>query len=172
MRYQSASQFVEDETIRNVLGPKTRLESILFAAGLWPSMGPETLLRRLSLLFRQKLNQGWKVALMRFAEGLATRQRTMRLAVLTADRQAQEMNHLGVEGWSALGYPDWCLVQLDANMLIRPVQASIAKEMMFPADEASPVMQLNMGEGKSSVIVPIISVALADGGQLVLMIVL
>ena len=40
-------------------------------------------------------------------------------------------------------------------------------ELMSPHSERNTVMQVNMGEGKSSVIVPIAAAALADGEQLV-----
>lgn len=42
---------------------------------------------------------------------------------------------------------------------------------MIPPDNKNTVMQLNMGEGKSSVIVPIIASALGDGSQMVRVIV-
>ena len=44
-------------------------------------------------------------------------------------------------------------------------------EMMSPRSGANTVMQVNMGEGKSSVIIPIVAAALADGQQLVRVIV-
>ena len=44
-------------------------------------------------------------------------------------------------------------------------------EIMSPQSGENTVMQVNMGEGKSSVIIPIAAVALADGEQLVRVIV-
>ena len=44
--------------------------------------------------------------------------------------------------------------------------------MMFPSSGQNALLQLNMGEGKSSVIVPLVSSALADGKQLVRIVVL
>ena len=44
--------------------------------------------------------------------------------------------------------------------------------MMFPSSGQNTLLQLNMGEGKSSVIVPLVSSALADGNQLVRIVVL
>jgi hypothetical protein len=41
--------------------------------------------------------------------------------------------------------------QIDANCLIRPLQAEIAELIMSPEDGQNLVTQLNMGEGKSSV---------------------
>ena len=44
--------------------------------------------------------------------------------------------------------------------------------MLFPSSEKNTVLQLNMGEGKSSVIVPIIAAVLANGKQLLRVVVL
>ena len=59
------------------------------------------------------------------------------------------------------------LVQIQGNFLIRRAQAEIAMEIMSPQSGENTVIQVNMGEGKSSVIIPIAAAALADGKQLV-----
>ena len=61
--------------------------------------------------------------------------------------------------------------QIQGNFLIRRAQAEAAIEIMSPRSGESTVMQVNMGEGKSSVIIPIAAAALADGKQLVRVIV-
>ena len=48
--------------------------------------------------------------------------------------------------------------------MIRDVQEEIARQMRDVAENAT--MQLNLGEGKSSVIVPTVAAALADGSRL------
>ena len=63
------------------------------------------------------------------------------------------------------------LSQLQGDFLIRRVQSDIAKEMVSPRMDKNTVMQVNMGEGKTSVIIPICAAALADGSQLVRVIV-
>lgn len=50
--------------------------------------------------------------------------------------------------------------------MVRPVQAAVAREMISPSSERNISLQLNMGEGKSSVIVPLISSSLANGSNL------
>ena len=57
--------------------------------------------------------------------------------------------------------------QLQGNFLIRRVQVDVSNEMVSPRSGDNTAMQLNMGEGKSSVIVPISVAKLADGDQLV-----
>jgi hypothetical protein len=51
-------------------------------------------------------------------------------------------------------------------MMIRPIQARVAQEMLSSENALNSVLQLNMGEGKSSVIMPIIILALSDGERL------
>ena len=63
------------------------------------------------------------------------------------------------------------LRQIQGNFLIRCAQAKTAMEIMSPRSGENTVMQVNMGEGKSSVIIPIAAATLADGKQLVRVIV-
>ncbi len=58
--------------------------------------------------------------------------------------------------WDPVYYPDWLLLEIENNILIRQVQAQIAREIISPSSGTNSILQLNMGEGKSSVIVPII----------------
>ena len=143
------------DAIRTTLSPRNPSENVLFEAGLWPSIGPENLLGQLTLHSRKGLSNNWRKVLTSLAENLATQQQALRLNTferLGLDAEyRQEAENSGSQGWDILAYPDWLLIQLDANLLIRPVQASIAKAMMMPESQTNAVMQLNMGEGKSSV---------------------
>jgi len=53
--------------------------------------------------------------------------------------------------WKPMEHPDWLLVEIDGNFSVRPAQAAFAIEMIHPEGGENAVMQLNMGEGKSSV---------------------
>ena len=143
------------EGAQTALSPRTFPEEVVSYAGLWPCSGPESLISLLCLHHRREVHDDWKVALVGCVKRLATIQRKRRVAAfeylgLQSERAKETANH-GGQGWEALKYPDWLLIQLDANLLIRPVQASIAHEMMAPTSGQNTVMQLNMGEGKSSV---------------------
>ncbi|KAJ7708796.1 hypothetical protein B0H17DRAFT_365601 [Mycena rosella] len=161
-----------ESSIQNILSPQTLFEQWL----QWPSTGPESLVQQLSREAWQALPESWRIALTQYAEGLAVKQQQRRIAVLSRPGfegdYAREVGMRGGQGWDPIMYPDWLLVQLDADLLIREDQASIAEKMMGRGIEENSLMQLNMGEGKSSVIVPIVSAALADGQQLVRVIVL
>ncbi|KAJ6485682.1 hypothetical protein C8R45DRAFT_997491 [Mycena sanguinolenta] len=165
-----------DESAQTALIPVTWPERWMHLAGQWPLTGSQSLLNQLSRGRRELLPDRWKVALCHYAEKLAIRQQGRRIDVLLnlglTEERAREAATVGGQGWDPIAYPDWLLVQLDADMLIRPLQANIAQHMMSPESLGNALMQLNMGEGKSSVIVPIISAALADGEQLVRVIVL
>ncbi|KAH0276074.1 hypothetical protein KCU91_g4106, partial [Aureobasidium melanogenum] len=110
------------------------------------------------------------------AESIASLQRAERMLVLYKKQNynslRKELRTPGREGWSAGEHPSWLLLEIENNITIRPLQAKVAKEMMFPKSETNSVMQLNMGEGKSSVIVPMLAAALADGTHLVRVVVL
>ncbi|KAJ7221940.1 hypothetical protein C8J57DRAFT_1593700 [Mycena rebaudengoi] len=156
--------------------PATVFDVFLRRAGQWPSVKPESLVRQLSRESRKVLGPSWISALSWYARGLSEIQQKRRILSLSRPgleaELARETRVQGGEGWDPAIYTDWLLVQLDADLLIRPVQASIAQHMMMPESSENTLMQLNMGEGKSSVIAPIIAATLADGTQLVRVIVL
>jgi hypothetical protein len=51
--------------------------------------------------------------------------------------------------------------------MARPVQVAVAHEMISPTSKRNISLQLNMGEGKSSVIIPLVASTLANGSDLV-----
>ncbi|PVH70950.1 hypothetical protein DL98DRAFT_553850 [Cadophora sp. DSE1049] len=59
-------------------------------------------------------------------------------------------------------YPDWLLMEIENDFTIRAMQAHVAIEMIRPKSGRNYVLQFNMGEGKSSVIIPMDAVVLAD----------
>ncbi|KDQ12673.1 hypothetical protein BOTBODRAFT_95484, partial [Botryobasidium botryosum FD-172 SS1] len=59
---------------------------------------------------------------------------------------------------------------LESNFMIRPIQSRVAYEMINSSHNI--FLQLNMGEGKSSVITPLVATTLADGERLVRVVVL
>ena len=128
---------------------------MLLNAGLWPSISTERLLDQLSLHSRPGLSYDWQQTLTWFAEETSAHQRSIRLRELFRlglfSEYRKETENNGDQVWDAMMYPDWLLIQLDADILIRPVQAQVAKEMMSPMEQTNTVMQLNMGDGKSSV---------------------
>jgi hypothetical protein len=137
------------------LGPQAENEHMLAKSGLWPQISPRNLLERLTISQRHLLNESWKAKLLDYAQAIAMVQRARRISELSSPEHRaeyeREANNDGQSGWDPLENPDWLLVELESNLLIRQVQAEIATEMLQPRSKQNSVMQLNMGEGKSSV---------------------
>ncbi|KAH7127984.1 hypothetical protein B0J13DRAFT_627710 [Dactylonectria estremocensis] len=83
----------------------------------------------------------------------------------------RELQNLGHVTEDIVEHPEWLLLECESEIMIREVQKQIAREMISPLKNNNSVMQLSMGEGKSSVIVPIVATALGNGKQLVRVIV-
>jgi hypothetical protein len=108
----------------------------------------------------------WKMSLVQYGLAITILQRAERL-LASAGNMAEllgELKNPGHRDWDPLDFPEWLLLEIENNILIRQDQAQISREMMSPSSD--------MGLGKSSVIVPIAAAALADKKQLVRIVVL
>jgi hypothetical protein len=116
-----------------------------------------------------KVPPAWRTDIKRFAISISNLQAAERLFKVkySGADLAKELSNLGPRSWDPEFFPDSLLLEVEGNLRIRHVQEEIAAEMRHPTDGKKAVMQLNMGEGKSSVIVPIVAAALADGTRLV-----
>lgn len=162
------------QRIRNRLGPSGK-ETLISMTGLWPCISPISLLQQLATNNRAtNLNPQWKRILIAYGEAIAVVQRAERLLSYANrdDDFMREVENPGSQGRDQPSYADWLLMSIENNFLVRPVQAQIAAKMISPPSNNNETLQLNMGEGKSSVIVPIVSAALADGNKLVRVVVL
>jgi len=145
-------------------------------AGAYPRISPMFLLQRLTRGFWTQLPAQWQGCLVDLALSLVYFQRAERLhdhCSRLPERRGDLQRELSNSGdhqnpeWDPLKYPENLLLEIEQGILIRPVQNKIAAAMRSPPEMKNAVMQLNMGEGKSSVIVPIVAAALADGERLV-----
>jgi hypothetical protein len=66
------------------------------------------------------------------------------------DLQA-ELGNSGHENWSALEWPDWLLLEIDSDILIRREQVDVAHAIIASESRKNTVLQLNMGKGRSSI---------------------
>ncbi|KAK6338590.1 hypothetical protein TWF730_002651 [Orbilia blumenaviensis] len=157
--------------ISRILSPNTKVQWLQKKSGLWPDITKLQLLRRLRLAERWELPREWVRAIIALGEAITWEQRASRLVGLACRGFVQEfereVRNAGRQNWNSEEYIDWLLLELDSEMLIRPVQASIGFSMMDDSKSNNAVMQLNMGEGKSAVIVPAVAAALADTKKLV-----
>ncbi len=162
-------------SIDSALGSTSTIQTTCQAVGFYPRISPVFLLQRLTRSFWTELEADWRECLINYGLSLAYTQRAERLvhASRHSDQQAdllKELVNMGSHGCcegDPLAFPENLILELEQRILIRPVQQEIASKMREPPEGNNCVMQLNMGEGKSSVIVPIVATALADGKRLV-----
>ena len=156
------------------LKPDNAIYEILQSAGLWPNLAVDDILRYLAR--PAQFSKEWKSLLIEFAMVIAKIQKLRRLALAAAsdDRSsvAAELHNLGPSMDCINRYPSWALVQIDGDFLIRPIQQKVALAMISPSSMNNSLLQLNMGEGKSSVVIPLVVSVLANGQQLCRLIIL
>ncbi|CAH0002510.1 unnamed protein product [Clonostachys byssicola] len=156
---------------------RDNMSSMRMAEGtvIWPCMSPRDLLDQLNRQQWENLSESWKAIVVKFGSCLSQLQGAERLLQLRGNETdlIKELANLGQRTWDPFEYPDSLLLEVEGNLRIRKVQQEIAEMMENPPnnDKNNAVMQLNMGEGKSSVIVPIVAAALANGSNLVRIIV-
>jgi hypothetical protein len=143
-------------------------------AQMLPRLSQTSILSHLASDKVAALPDDWKRSLVVYGLAIAALQRAERLVACggNAAELLGELENPGHQGWDPMRYPEWLLLEVENNIQIRQEQAQIAREMMSPSSGCNSVMQLNMGLGKSSVIVPIAAAALADKTRLVRIIVL
>ncbi|PBL01428.1 hypothetical protein ARMGADRAFT_1059170 [Armillaria gallica] len=164
---QSMGQALENirETLTNC---SSRNQRVLQLAGKWPRLTPRSILRRIL-----KVEDIPESSITEYAFLYLEYQRSQRLlrAVIngnTTEFYKEERNNIV----TAVNYPEWILLQVENDFICRPIQTNVAEEIIAPSSNENSVLQLNMGEGKSSVIVPMAAVALAAGDAIVRVVVL
>ncbi|KAG9125251.1 hypothetical protein FRC07_008397 [Ceratobasidium sp. 392] len=164
------------EAIHQWLGPITELDHVASLSGLWPRLTTRAILKKLSLQARRNLPMNCQAELVKFARAYVEYQRSQRLINLALDEKCEEfykeLTLASTSSGAGASDPDWLLVQIDGNFSIRTTQAQVTHEMISPSSSSNTVLQLNMGEGKSSAVVPIAAAALADTTRLVRVVVL
>lgn len=141
----------------------------LVQAGLFPRMVPSFILPK---LLDPQLDDDSRCLTGAYAMTIAHEQRKNRIEEYkrrpemkaALEREEQNKPH---ENWKPCDYPEWLLFEIEQNLTIRRIQIEVAKRMIDPphGETKHSVMQLNMGEGKTAVIVPILAARLADGTQ-------
>lgn len=163
-------------TIEESLKPAEKLgDTLLYKAGLWPRLSPTSLLQHLATAGNSKndIPPGWKTVLVTYGNAITMLQRAERLLNSVGSPDfPKELENIGHQNWDPLERSDWLLMEIESNILVRPVQADIASQMISPPSNQNSIVQLLMGEGKTSVVTPIVAAALADGKRLVRVVVL
>ncbi|KIW72721.1 hypothetical protein PV04_00897 [Phialophora macrospora] len=148
--------------IRKFLQPDHDFEQGLLASGIWPKVTELTLLQLLSMAYRPQVPARWLRILLSFAREITSLQRLKRLerALATDDQfaiQGELANHAH-KLWSVERWPDWLLLEIQNNILIRKIQVDVAEEIM---KDENGFVQFQMGQGKSSIVIPVGSLSMA-----------
>ncbi|KAM0336155.1 hypothetical protein ACHAPQ_004430 [Fusarium lateritium] len=142
-------------------------------SGYLPRVTPLLLLQQLRASCFVSLPEPWKLAIIEYATAITAVQRAKRLLRFQSSHVdlLRELQNPGHNTWKIRDHPEWLLLECESEIMIRSVQQQIAQKMISPPENKNSVMQLNMGEGKSTVIVPMVATALADGSKIVRVIV-
>ena len=149
--------------------PLSIAESLAVETTTCPRTCTIALLSLLSHTTFPTLGGDWKEALVTYGISISHAQQARRMMACKDNipELRQEIENRGHDGWRPIEQPDWLLMELENDFTMRKAQAQVAFEMMKPHSAKNSVLQLNMGEGKSSVILPSVVAALADGKRLV-----
>jgi hypothetical protein len=149
------------------------VDEIAFMLQHTPRLSPITWLKCLNRKNFFTLPEPWKTAIIDYACAVTHLHRAQRLVSLSDKpyELAQELQNVGHTNWSPREFPETLLLEAESGILVREIQETIAEHMREAQQGKNTVCQLNMGEGKSSVIVPILAAALADKKKLVRIIV-
>ncbi|KAH7121598.1 hypothetical protein EDB81DRAFT_605619, partial [Dactylonectria macrodidyma] len=133
-------------------------------------LSPVALLEQLRNDNAQQLGPGMKEALVWYGVLITRIQRLRRMqdASLRGDnrRLVEEQNNVGHTNWSPVDRPEWLLLEIDNDLLIRQSQVDVARAIVSPSPSTNSVLQMNMGQGKTSCIMPMAATMLADSTQL------
>lgn len=130
------------------LKPKDRISWILEARGLWPRLTVRSIVALLANVVEMKFPLRWKPHLLALGEAITILQRARRV-VLAGERNdiptlCAELENVGRIGWEANYRPEWLLIEIENDLLIRPNQAQVALEMLSPSSSTNSLTQLNM----------------------------
>ncbi|KAF2838260.1 hypothetical protein M501DRAFT_1017279 [Patellaria atrata CBS 101060] len=143
--------------------------------GLWPCTSPVNLLEQLRSTACTIFGTDMKESLVAYGVKITALQRILRIEELrnhvSKRKLIDEQRNGGHVNWKPLERPDWLLLELDANLLIREDQVIVALATIAPSSGSNAVLQMNMGQGKTSMIIPMVAAALADSHNLMRIIV-
>lgn len=140
---------------------------------LWPVVTPVTVLQQIGSINKTTFGSGMKEAVIRYGLAMTSLQRQQRLNILSYRtwgrttyhqdlRYKEEQQNTGHSNWDPADYPDWLLLEIESNLLIRPDQIDVALATISPRTGANSVLQLNMGRGKTSCIIPMAAALLSN----------
>jgi hypothetical protein len=121
----------------------------------------------LSQLHRDRfdlLSEAWKTVIIEYGLAITHLHRATRLVALSNKPidLYEELHHIGHSNWDPMLFPETLLLEAESGIMVRKEQEFIAGHMRSPGNGTNIVLQLLMGGGKSSTIVPILAAYLTD----------
>lgn len=121
--------------------------------GLWPCLSPVSLLEQLREGMKPYMGEGMREALVWYGVLITKVQRLLRMrdAQLCYDnrKHLEEKSYEGHVNWDPLQYPEWLLLEIDCDILIREAQVDVARAIVSPQSGRNSVLQMNMGQGEA-----------------------
>jgi hypothetical protein len=129
-----------------------------------PRLAPTFWLSQLHRDRFSKLPLPWKAFMIEYGLAVTQLHRAQRLAAVSSKPAdlLEELSHVGHSNWDPWNFPETLLLEAESGIMIRSEQELIAAHMRNTEDAMNIVLQLLMGGGKSSVIVPMLAAFLAD----------
>ena len=151
---QQRKQFVEDslEAITSACSEGGLQDRWLTNGGLWPAATPTTILQHIRSSSSTIMPQNMRSLVFRYGLAIVHLQKALRCEDALLRRKSQllqdEQSNTGHETWEPHQYPDWLLLEIDSNILIRKGQVDVALATINPVTNSNSVLQMNMGEGR------------------------
>ena len=167
----ASSQITLNNRLDSIRSALTQGEGWLEAGALLPYITPVSLLEMLRHFTNERKMSVARDAILDYGEQITHLQHTLRIhgAALRKDtiQLLSETQVVSQRSWQPRDHPHWLLLEIDFNVRIRPDQHEVAVAMTSPSSNGSFCLQMNMGQGKSSVIIPMVVAQLANKKNLV-----
>lgn len=131
----------------------------LHFGNLWPATTAVTVLELLRTDYSRVLSDELRTAVVSFGILVTHFQRLLRMLDAHGKgygdsygikRLMEEVRNPGHQNWNPEEHPEWLLLEIDSNIMIRPSQVEVAWSIISPPSGANSVLQLNMGQGRLS----------------------
>ena len=140
--------------VRTALAASDPRAEWLQLADIWPSTTATAMLELLGSRLGHRFGPLMKEALVSLGLVVTTLQQLRRVqnALLQKDERIidEELRNAGHQNWKPLDVPDWLLIEIDSDSLIRAEQVDVAWAIIAPASGENSVLQMLMGQGKRS----------------------
>lgn len=129
-----------------------------------PRISPTFWLSQLHRDRFETLSLAWKSMIIEYGLAVTQLHRAQRLAAVSTKPAEfmEELGHVGYSNWDPHDFPETLLLEVESGIMIRREQEFIAAKMRDIEDFTNIVLQLVMGGGKSSTIVPMLAAYLTN----------